>query len=211
MVAVAAATTMAFAGGVVAPIEEVEIAIAPVNNGFYIGGAYGFETAESTVSDYNYEYTTFDNDYDSIMVNAGYNINEFVAVEGRYWFGVEQTVDYGAMDGYLYSVDSRLDTWGIYVKPQYSFDAVKVYGLLGYASSEYDLTGKLGVIAEKYSETLDGFSWGLGAAYSFNDNIDLFVDYVNMYDDKTDFNDYGYISTYEDTISTVNVGVIYNF
>ncbi len=209
--AVVALSASAIAGGNIAVIEpEVEV-IVPEKTGFYVGGAYGYVTAESTASLYNYEVTTFDENYNSVMIDAGYEINEFVAVEGRYWFGVNKTVDYGDFDGDLYSVDSRVDAWGVYVKPQYSFASAKVYALAGYASTEYDVTGKMDVVSAKYKETLDGFSWGLGAAYAINDSIEVFVDYVNMYDSDSDFVEYGDIVTYNDTLSTVNVGLNYKF
>ncbi len=216
MVAIAAATTMAMAGGDIAPTAEIEV-YEPEKTGFYLGGAYGLMNAETveTANAYgmNYEATLLDVDFDSIMVNVGYNFHEYVAVEARYWFGLEQTADYGIADqyGYIYSTDASIDTWGLYVKPQYTMDSFKVYGLLGYASSEYTLTDKMANVSAKFGDTLDGFSWGLGFGYAVNDSIEVFIDYVDLYDDSNEYVGYDQIVTYDDTLSVVNFGVNYKF
>ncbi len=209
MAAVAAATTMVMAGGDIVPVEVMEVEVVPSKTGIYVGGAYGMVNAEYSETGYGYTISE-DNDYDSIMVQAGWDYNQYIGVVGKYWFGLTNTVDY-AEQGYVYSVDKSVDTLGIYVQPQYSFDAVKVYGLLGYAWSTGTTEGHIGNLNVTADEDFDGFSYGLGAAYAFTDSISVFAEYVNQYDDVTNYFD-GYENIeIEKKLDVVNIGVNYNF
>ncbi len=220
-------STFAFAGGDIAPVEPmietpmVEEASTP--GSFYVGAAYGMANLESTNS-YDYLDGTFtdtvgDFDYDTVMLQAGYKFNQYIAIEGRYWFGMGE--DIGATyDANGNQVDSdyalNIDTWAIYAKPMYPVtEQFDIYGLLGYASTE---------VKRSYSDSrtytpgydMDGFSWGLGGAYAFTENVAIFVDYVNMYDDSNTFNGETYNGTAftantDDVLSTVNFGVTYTF
>ena len=207
-VAVLAMSSFAVAGGDVAPIDE-PVVVAPVidDSGFYLGLAYSSlnMTADSEDSTDTFWNEGYDKTWSEIMLQAGYKFNQYVAVEGRYWIGLEDTTmiphifqDHG-------SVDASVDSWGLYVKPMYPVtEEFDIYALLGYASSE---------ISSDYvtSDSMDGFSWGLGGAYSFTENFSVFVDYVRLYDDTDSF---GYAAnTYnvDTTIDTWNFGVTYKF
>ena len=225
-IAVFAMSSFAIAGGDITPPEEPMVDVPEVmevevvDQGFYIGLGYGNLNAEATASSnylgLEYTETLFDESFTELMFQAGYKFNQYVAVEGRYWAGVESTIDWGVVDnfGVLYSTDMSISAWGIYVKPMYpvtpEFD---VYALLGYGSAEYDVTDKAGNASLKYnSDSLDSFSWGLGVSYTFNENIIIFADYASIYDDSTDIvYEFGETITYDDTIDTINIGVSYQF
>ncbi len=195
-VAVLAMSSFAVAGGDIAPVEE-PVVVEPVvtDAGFYLGLGYGLLNTEATdvASPVN-----FDENFDEIMFQAGYKFNSYIAVEGRYWAGLDSTID----DVTPY--DMSVDAWGIYVKPMYPVtDAFDVYALLGYASS----AGSFSDAPD--TDDQDGFSWGLGAAYSFTDNIAVFVDYVSLYDDQPNA---AFDTTGIDAqIDTWNFGVTYQF
>jgi len=184
--------TFATAGGDIGPVEPVinEPVAIKSNGNFYLGLAYSYIDAEEKNS--LTDTTVVDDSFDDIMIQAGYNFNQYVAVEGRYWFGLSDTTINGA--------DIELDAWGIYLKPQYpTTEAFNMYALLGYGSAEFDFSGSSTV----NSDTMDGFSWGLGASYTFTDNVSVFVDYVSIYNDDE--------VVYDDAIDSWNVGVTYNF
>ena len=215
-VAVLAMSSFAVAGGDIAPVEEPMV-VEPVitDSGFYLGLAYSYMTAESIDTEY-YPNTTvvttfLDDSVSSAMIQAGYKFNSYVAVEGRYWFG--GTTDSVLVPGYNdVFAEADIDSWGIYVKPMYPVtDAFDIYALLGYASSTYDVIVTQGNVKATVNNDIDydGFSWGLGASYAFTDNVAVFVDYVSLYDDKTDFADAS--GNQEDTLSTWNFGVTYQF
>jgi len=214
--AIMAMSTFAIAGGDIAPVEEpmVEVA-APVvdDSGFYLGLAYSYMDTERVLL---YP-ETIDTSWNAGMLQAGYKFNQYIAVEGRYWLTVGDA-DFSSTenwnDGLIKENEENtdLDTWGIYVKPMYPVtDAFDIYALLGYAQSkiEVDLSHGVGVAVD------DGaFSWGLGAAYSFTENLSVFADYVVLYDD-TVIPVFGG-QTYPDfpvdvKIDTINFGITYKF
>ena len=216
--ALAAVTTMALAGGAIAPIAEIEpieVEMDQVKSGFYVGGGLAGLAALSdrtaSVNGVDYTQNLVDETFTQIAIGAGYNVNDYVAVEGRYYFGLTKTIGYGNLEGYLAAVDASIDSFGIYVKPQYSFGSFNLYGLLGYGSSEYDIALKSGDVTAKSTETIDGFSWGLGAGYAINEDWGVYVDYVSLYDDNNQYPEFGQTVTYEDTLDVVTVGVNYNF
>lgn len=234
--AVMAMSTFALAGGNIAPaVEPVSEIVAPVSDdsGFYVGVAYGMADYQNEYRDYyNFEDGTewWDEsgkegaDYDTLMFQAGYQINQYLSVEGRYWASVGSTdwndigsgtFDSGTSDG-SYTWDTSTDlgdeltAWGIYLKPMYPVtEAMNVYALLGYGN--VTLNNDSGDWLDE-----DGFQWGLGASYKITDNISVFADYVSLYDD-----DYSYYES-DDTpqywegngderLYTINFGLTYRF
>ncbi len=148
------------------------------------------EVSESTGSFYlglGYSYMNMDvdndadHDADATLLLAGYNFNQYIGVEGRYS-----------------GLTDCLENAAIYLKPMYPIGGVTVYGLLGYGETTYDGGSSL-------SES--GFQWGLGANYAVTENIGVFADYTNLYND-TGFDG----ATSEDVmVDSVNVGVTYKF
>ena len=187
-VAVLAMSSFAVAGGDIAPVEEPVVVVEPVvtDAGFYIGGAYGYGTMELSEIEYSH-----DENFNSFMLQAGYKFNSYVAVEGRYWFTSEDSWD-------DWNEDFSADSWGIYVKPMYPVtNELDIYALLGYGDTDPEIGGQ----GPDYDT--DGFQWGLGASYDVTNNVAVFVDYVNLYDDTNDGEDL--------TIDTINFGVTYQF
>lgn len=143
------------------------------------------EVDESTGSFYvgaGYSYMNLDavteHDGDEVLLLAGYNFNEYIGVEARYA-----------------GLTDCLANTAIYVKPMYPIDDAKVYALLGYGETTYDN----GVVDNSES----GFQWGLGANYAVTENIGLFADYTNLYDDT--------FAGVDSTVDAINVGVTYTF
>ena len=135
------------------------------------------------------------------MVQAGYKFNSYVAIEGRYWFGLDESVDV--------NTDVNVDTFAIYVKPMYPVtDAFDIYALLGYADSTYDI--KIGNVTIDGLDHYNGFSWGTWCVLCITDNVAVFVDYTNLYDDSV-ANPYGFNGDLDETLSSWNFGVTYNF
>lgn len=234
VVAIMAMSTLASAGGDIAPVEPVAEVIAPVvDRGFYVGIAY---SAVNSSSDYtgsgivnindSWE-GTYEEDYDAIMLQAGYKINKYFAVEGRYWesggdaeWSNEGNGNYTGSGFNTWKAsgtisDAEFTAWGLYIKPMYPVtEAVDVYALLGYGNNTLSYDG-----VDDLDE--NGFQWGLGASYDFTDNVSLFADYVHMHAEETSSTTSttggrngnawaGYIDS-DDTIYTLNFGVTYKF
>lgn len=217
--AIAALGTFAVAGGDIAPVEPAvetpAVEAASADNGFYLGIGYsrmsGDIRKEAVLTG---DVLKLENDYDTFMLQAGYKINAYVAVEGRYWNTIgdadttvrwngnpEVVADKGAFD---------MDGFGIFVKPMYPVmeKQLNVYALLGYATTNLngdsmvkEYTGATKLLDE------DGFAWGVGAEYSFNDNLSVFVDYTSLYDSDDTTNG---IKT-DAQVDGWNFGVTYKF
>ena len=214
-VAVLAMSSFAVAGGDIAPVEEPIVVVEEVvesTGSFYLGLAYGFMNAEIVDTDYPRggvrTWDVLDEDYGSIMINAGYDFNQYVGIEGRYWFGLESSSTLGRGHiGDNIDADVTIDAWGVYVKPMYPVsEAFNVYALLGYAGADLSIDGDRETFT---TDSVDGFSWGLGAEYKFTNAVGLFIDYVSVYDDTEDW-DNGEGNS-EATISAINFGVNYRF
>jgi len=206
LVTVLTMSTFAIAGGDMAPVEPEVVVDTPMvveDKGPYVGIAYGYEKIridrESGGS------SLLDEKFGSIMLDAGYKFNPYIAIEGRYWFGLSSSNDLAWRSGL--NSDVTIDAWGIYAKPMYpvttEFD---IYGLVGYSGVDatYDPSNGGSIT----SDTVNGFSWGVGGAYSFSDKWSLFVDYTSIIDSEDGNLD---AINSEDSLDTVNVGVNYKF
>ncbi len=213
LVAVLAMSTFAVAGGDIAPVEEPVVVVPEVveelsTGAFYLGAAYGLLNADfSETYPGGGEYDKSSDDFSQFMLQAGYKFNDYIALEGRYWIGMDDASWDNLVHG---GATAEIDTWGIYVKPMYPVtDAFDIYALLGYGNADYAVAYDNGASWE--ADVFDGFSWGLGAAYSFTDNVAVFVDYVSFYDDNFTHTHDGYANNANITIDTWNFGVTYTF
>lgn len=223
-----AMSSFAVAGGDIVPIEEpvvevpemIEEPVVMNDAGFYLGLGYGslsFErtvTAENHIAGITYEYNPdLDLDYDTVMFQVGYKINQYMAVEYRYWKGMgDESIP--ALDRNFGGDGSAdLSAYGFYAKPMYPIsDQFNIYALLGYSVATYDVDyGDL----NDGSTDKDGFSWGVGAGFAFNQNVSVTLDYVVVadasYDNLLGVNGKEYAVTNDSTVDTVNVAVSYKF
>jgi len=189
-------TSMLIGGGVIEPVEvDVPIVIEKDDSAFYLGLGYGLLNQKSdnivgaAVTSREYEVNT-------AFLQAGYQYNKYIALEGRYWYGVTDA----SIDG----VDTAGDyySWGIYAKPMYPIDDFVLYAMAGYSFTYMKpATGNWDT---------DGLSAGVGAKYMITEDISIFADYIMM-SSVSDF-DLSGVNTKADTyISTINVGLTYSF
>jgi len=194
LVSILALSGLAYAGGNIAPIVEEPVVVMEDNSAFYLGLGIGDVAVNDDFTSEEFSATT-------IMLQAGYQYNEYVALEGRYTFGLDTDYDQGTTNGMISGYDGDFSSWGIYVKPMYPIGDFSVYALLGYGGVMLDdLAG-----GDAYES---GFQWGLGAGYAFSEKISMFVDYVSLYDDTG----FDYRAQRDDVDSdTWTVGMSYKF
>ena len=159
-------STLAYGGG------DITTAVEPVidkSTPFYVG--LGIGAAEVNNADTSEEFSAT-----TLMLQAGYQYNEYVALEGRYTFGLNTDYSPGTTNSQSSDYDGDFSSWGLYVKPMYPIGDFSLYALLGYGGVMLDdLEG-----GDAYES---GFQWGLGAGYAMSENYTVFVDYVSLYDD----------------------------
>ncbi len=195
LVTILALSTAVYAGGDVAPIEEVvETPVVVDESAFYIGAGIGYTS-------FNNDFTSEEITSNTLMLQAGYQYNRYIAVEGRYSFGFNTDYDAGNIVNPIQVYDGDVSNWGIYLKPMYPIGDFSIYALLGYG----------GVMLEDISNGdayESGFQWGLGAQYAFMENITVFVDYVSLYNDTG----FDYVARYADVdVDTWTIGISYKF
>ena len=182
--------TFAMAGGDIAPVEpvvETPVVEESSPGAFYVGLGYSYMNMNidgyTTGATAPVSVAEEDHNGDAVLLLAGYNFNEYIGVEARY-------------SGFT----DCLENTAIYLKPMYPFGPVTVYGLLGYGEASYD-NGTVDL-----SES--GFQWGIGANYGITENIAVFVDYTNLYDDSG-FDTH--LTHVDHMVDSINVGVTYTF
>ncbi len=196
--AVLAMSTFVLAGGDIEPVMEpvVEtpapvVVVEPSHAGSYLGLGYSymnFNAQEVGGPD------EFDIDGNAITLIAGYNFNQYMAVEGRYSVTVGDlsvSTNYG-VNG---DIDATMDNIAIYLKPMLPMGEITLYGLLGYGEVGFEFEGSKG--------TESGFQWGAGASFAFDDRAGLFVDYTRIYEDTVGDADF--------VMDSINVGLTYKF
>ncbi|SFV52597.1 putative outer membrane protein A [hydrothermal vent metagenome] len=183
-------------------VEESVVAPADDGTGFYVGVGYSFLNVERSIDEYGTDNTYYEGtgEFESVMLQAGYKVNQYIGVEGRYWVGLDQQKWSTISDNRVQSTGG-IDAYGLFAKPMYPVtEDLDVYALIGYGSVNYD-------ISYDYSGTFDGVAWGFGASYEFSSKVAVFADYTSIYNDTTD----SPMSYLDDTMDFVNVGVGYRF
>jgi len=177
----------------------------------YFGVAFGFTNVKDDFL-YNGTNELTDIDYDTLMAQFGYEYNPFISIEGRYWKSITKG-DYNVLTNSEAPAKNSyedMSSFGLYLKPAIPITKeFSLYMLLGVANVNVD--GK----SQWNTSLIDewGFSWGLGCSFSIIDDLSIFVDYVQLYDDTYD-GYYNYYPTYQPqltTIDTFNFGLTYKF
>ena len=197
LVSILALSGVSFAGGDMATAVEPVVEIPEVvvdNSAFYLGLGFGEAKVNDDDTSEEFKSTT-------MMLQAGYQYNEYVALEGRYTFGFDTDYSPGNTNSQSGDYNGDFSSWGIYVKHMYPIGDFNLYALLGYGGVMLDdLAG-----GDAYESA---FQWGLGAGYAFTEQVSVFVDYVSLYDDTG----FDYRARLDDVDSdTWTLGVSYKF
>jgi len=166
-------SSILYGGNNVADTANTEVvSIEKSYSGLYGGLGIAFKELENEGTSEKFKST-------DIGLIAGYRFNLYYAIEARYYASVGDveykhgTTDNTNIDDY----DSSLDAIGIYLKLSYPIKKIEPYILLGYSNVWMD-----NLEGEKRNE--DDFSYGIGLGYYISDNLEVFIDYAKLYDDK---------------------------
>lgn len=137
---------------------------------------------------------------------AGCQLHPNIAIEGRYTKDVGNVeYDHGSNTAHSSTNDypTSFSNLGIYVKPMYQFDNITPYALIGYGKTKLSNIPYMGT-----TSTENGFQWGAGVQYGFNDNIAAFVDYMRVHEGHG----FGYSAQDVKTVSDFfTLGLTYKF
>ena len=150
----------------------------------YIGGNYAFIDADIV-------------DLGAAVFKAGYQLNEWAAIEARAGFGVtdDSTRQFGV------DVDVELDNmYGAYFVAGLPNDSVFYpYAIIGYTSAEVEASASHQGFSVSESADDSDFSYGLGSNIDINESLAGNIEFMR-YMDKDDT-----------TIDAVSVGLTYKF
>lgn len=126
----------------------------------------------------------------NVYGHVGYDFNEHFGVEGQGSFTL--------IDDSLGGVDWFTSVVGVYVKGAVPVsDRVKLYVLGGFSSVE--IIGDFGF--GTFSDDESGTSYGVGADFTLNDDMDVFVRYMNYLEEDGLFSE----------VTGLNIGVGWSF
>lgn len=199
LLSVIVCTNVIFAGANSQKVLEPSVVIPAIVDdktvsGFYLGlGVSAVSTYEADLDFFSI--TEGQDRTGDISLTAGYDWNEYLAVEGRYMFSVvkEDIVD--------------RSSWGIYIKPQYWVtEDFKVYGLLGIGGFDASGTSHFGHNIDSNDISLQ---WGLGVSYKIYDNLSIYIDYIQV---ARDIDATAFVTQNVDVSSdAITVGISYHF
>lgn len=206
---------LSFAGGSIAPVEEpiVEEIVVEDSSAFYTGLGYSYLTSNRTarlnIQGDHLDGTVVkntDSTANNLLLQVGYQFNQYFAVEGRYTFSVgDHSLTHNFEGGREEDVDIGISNLAIYLKPMYPIGDFSLYGLLGYGKIEREFN-----VAPTHEWDGSGFQWGAGFQYTVMDNVSIFADYTLWYDE--DGEPHERIPRLLDTdFSVVGVGISYKF
>ncbi len=198
IVALLLSSTYVVAGGDITPIIEPEVIVPEVIvveselTGFYAG--LGYSCLQMGLDQPYLDMRAMT----ALSVEAGYNFNQYLAVEARYTASIGDITIKNAQ-GVEHDTDTiDMQNIGVYVKPQYTMNQFSIYGLLGYGQFSIDNGNSLSEASIQY---------GLGANVMVSTNIGIFADFRRLYDDETGFD----ILSEEIMANSYTVGVNYHF
>jgi len=155
-------------------------------NSWYLGALYNAQ-----------EISIYGRDFNAAGIIAGYQYNEYFALETRLSTGTSgYSNSFGIGEETVGSYSEDIDTQAsLLVKASYPIlNSFKLYGLAGYTNTkiEWNVSGQFidseDTILEDYPRngtiSNNGFSYGLGLDYQLNENFNVFIDYQVLPDSE---------------------------
>jgi len=173
-------------------------ALSANDSGLYLGLGYAATNIDITIDGLNAkDQDILDASTDSIILLAGYDINKYFGVEGRYYLNATEAAFEYELRNTPLSGAYKAESFALYAKPQYNLGLITLYGLLGVSFNDYTVNTLLG---GSNNDAL--FSWGGGAKFNVTQSLGLFVDYTDM--GKSD-------NITNTDLTSWNLGVSYRF
>ena len=202
LVSILVLSELSYAGGDIG--KDISVADTPIvavsvvdDSAYYVGAGYSILNYDEVYSDG----VSADVDLQGLTLILGYQFNHYLSLEARYTKSLGGSDEKWSDGKTRDDVENEMTNLALYLKPSYPVGDFKLYGLLGYGQLTYQYQD-----TEKQTE--NGFQWGLGTSYSINNNLSVFVDYTQLYDD-TGFDNYIADCDYEADAWTV--GITYSF
>ena len=126
-----------------------------------------------------------------LMLNAGYYLIDFLAVEGRAGFGISDDSDGANISGEVNYI------YGLYLRGELPLGMFKPYVMAGYSKTEFAYND-----GDSQKEDDTGFSYGLGLDLQFGDHFGINGEYMRLMEFDNDLG-----TTTNINIDTVSLGL----
>lgn len=169
------------------------------NNGFYLGGHYGQHKVEL-----DSEFASTDVKFGVAGVNAGFQLNSFMAIEARYAIGVEDEHIFNDNDSVRYEIDRHMALMAKGMVPL--GDRFSLFATAGYGETRYGFVYDIPGLTGSQSSTESGFIYGAGANFYLTNRLSLVAEYTILPDLEDEDN-----NLVESDVSLMTVGLNYRF
>jgi outer membrane immunogenic protein len=130
--------------------------------------------------------------FEAVTARAGVGITPYVAVEGEVQFGWEDattTFTDGTDD--IAVTTSLKNDFGVYLVGRLPMtENANLLARIGYGRSEYDMEMTDGTTTESGSDKTDGYRYGVGAEFFFNDVSGVRIDFTRTNTSEIDADAY---------------------
>ena len=159
-------------------------ALADNQRGFYAGVGGVVVTGDSRTP---YE----DAQMPAIEFSVGYKYNGLLGVEARLGAGVKDDRDNDSdyflseqdNDPALSEIKRSVNHYAaVYYRPELTNQKARLYGLIGYAELDTEVTRWLGNTSVQADESLSGTSFGVGIGWFVNDALNFNLEYRQLVD-----------------------------
>ncbi|MBW6419557.1 outer membrane beta-barrel protein [Celeribacter sp. PS-C1] len=186
----------------------------------YLGASVGQASSSFSRSDFSAGgadsgvTTSYDEEDTAFKIFLGYEINEFLAIEGGYADFGSPSVNYdiyGGQTPYTTKAAVETDAWFIAAKGTYAInEKFEVFGKLGLSNNRFveNYTSSLDIPEAggpgASSSTKTDVYYGVGVQYNTASPISFVAEYEN-------FGEFGDNSTGRADVDMFSIGVVYNF
>jgi|GEM_PF-6894548 len=163
------AVTIAAAASLASPL------CAAGSSGVFFGGGYSMATIDAELV----EGSSTEFGMGALDIAGGMMFNEFLGFDARLGLGVSDDKKAVPISVLKPEFTTKLKNYyGLYLRPQYQMDRFQVYGLLGYAGADVEIS------AEDTNILVDGegsgTSYGAGIGFSPEGSLFFNLEYMNM-------------------------------
>lgn len=204
-------TIFAIAGGDYIPISNPTSVTKSTKDrsGAYIGVGYSY--LKATLDNYRVNGVIASGETDTTtnggLFIIGYQYSDFLSLEARYTTQMVDSDDSGPISARtkVNHTKEKATNIALYLKPQYRYDRLVAYGLLGYGW----LRGESKRDDRSATDTQGTFEWGLGFSFNLSEHSSVFIDY-SKFTDATIKEDGGDLA-FDVSSDNYSAGLIYKF
>ena len=151
----------------------------------YLGVGYSYMNTDVDISTFVGDGYNIDIHGNAVTLLAGYEINNYFAIEGRYSKTVNDLyIDIGALGSDTGDkFGGSMSNLGLYLKPMYQSGRMGLYGLLGVGHVRFDIDN-IGNSSENEFQWGLGMSFDAGKSFVGNSDVTFFVDYIRLNNDS---------------------------